>query len=221
MSVLSKEQWKPVKYKGIDYTGLYEISNIGRIRKIEYFGIVYLSQEPRCRRIVTLSNGGRKAKSALVSHLVVLAFAGDIPKGYVIDHINNIPYDDRICNLQRITRGENNSKDHYGKKLAKLTGVPVGISFNSRKTAYKATVTLPDNNNFHGGGLYLGLYRTIQDAISMLEKAQQIVKEFNSDDNGELRTVIQDAIKDFRSAKKLKPVNFMRKTRSFKPKMCV
>ena len=45
------------------------------------------------------------------SRLIWMMHHGEIPKGLVIDHINNAPTNDRIENLQAITHQENCLKD--------------------------------------------------------------------------------------------------------------
>jgi hypothetical protein len=46
-------------------------------------------------------------------------FNGEIPKGMTIDHINNIPYDNRIENLQLLSRTDNTKKSVRRKSLFK------------------------------------------------------------------------------------------------------
>ncbi len=50
-------------------------------------------------RAARLRDNGRR-KDIRVHTLVWKAFRGDIPKGYVIDHINNLKDDNRLVNLQ-------------------------------------------------------------------------------------------------------------------------
>lgn len=54
-----------------------------------------------------------------VHRLVWEAFNGKIPKGYVIDHINNNKKDNRLENLQLMTVGDNIRKYHQIDKLKK------------------------------------------------------------------------------------------------------
>lgn len=46
-------------------------------------------------------------KGTLVHRLVWETFNGNIPKGFEIDHINNIRSDNKLCNLQLITHVDN------------------------------------------------------------------------------------------------------------------
>ena len=118
------EQWEPIK----GYEGLYEISNMGRVKSLSrevkvgrngtrlvderilsVFGgkIVY--------KLANLCKNG-KIKSKAVHVLVAEAFLGHIPDGHkmVVDHINGDKHDNRLENLQVISHAENVAK---GMKL--------------------------------------------------------------------------------------------------------
>lgn len=64
-------------------------------------------------------------------------FLGEIPEGYVVDHINNNPSDNYVTNLQIVTVAENSQKAakySYGMKLgSKLKG---GFNYDLRVVAY-------------------------------------------------------------------------------------
>ena len=52
----------------------------------------------------------RKTYNVPLSRLVYVWFNGDIPDGYVVDHINNDSFDNRPENLQILTVGDNLKK---------------------------------------------------------------------------------------------------------------
>ena len=94
---------------------------------------------------------GTKAKYWYVSqgnkrftcHRVVWKLlVGDVPKGYVINHIDNDPFNNKIENLEMITYAENSRRSaaHTGRKLRKnnTTGFN-GIVFAASGNAYSAT----------------------------------------------------------------------------------
>lgn len=60
-------------------------------------------------------NGKQKRIYRRVHRLVWEAFNGVILDELTIDHINSIPYDNRLENLQLLTREENTSKARKGK----------------------------------------------------------------------------------------------------------
>lgn len=74
----------------------------------------------------TYNNGGYvqcsvkgKPAYALVHRIVYETFKGEIPEGYEIDHINSVRDDNRLCNLQILTRSENLKKR---RKCGRPTG---------------------------------------------------------------------------------------------------
>ena len=52
----------------------------------------------------------RKAINIPLSRFIYVWFKGDIPDGYVVDHINNDSFDNRPENLQLLTVGDNLKK---------------------------------------------------------------------------------------------------------------
>jgi len=114
------ELWRPV----VGYEGLYEVSNMGRVRSLpgkrwngqaihEFKGRILRPQSKTRYLQVTLSKNG-KVKSIKIHQLVAEAFLPPCPgtQGkqshcYQIDHINNNSRDNRARNLQWLTRYEN------------------------------------------------------------------------------------------------------------------
>ena len=78
-----------------------------------------------------------KPKKKIFHNLVAKVFLGEIPEGYVVDHINNNPSDNYVTNLQIVTVAENGkkaAKHSYGMKLgSKLKG---GFNYDLRVVAY-------------------------------------------------------------------------------------
>jgi hypothetical protein len=63
---------------------------------------------------------GHKNKTYFRAHRVVWeSFKGEIPEGYVVDHINSNKKDNRLENLQLLTWQENILKYHRVDKLKK------------------------------------------------------------------------------------------------------
>lgn len=62
-----------------------------------------------------VEDGVHKRLYRRVHRLVWIAFNGDIPDSLTIDHINSICSDNRLCNLQLMTREMNTSKSAKGK----------------------------------------------------------------------------------------------------------
>lgn len=119
-----KEQWKPVG----DFVGLYEVSNLGRVRS--------LARTARCgdgffrsvrERIlkthlargypsVSLKRGGEEI-AARVHRLVAAAFIGPCPLGKEVAHADGNRQNAAVSNLRYATRKENEfDKIKHGKR---------------------------------------------------------------------------------------------------------
>lgn len=118
----------------------YEVSNWGRIFIVKNGTRIEKLPKPCSGREQYLSiqlwNQGQK-KKICVHNLVAKVFLGEIPEGYVVDHINNNPSDNYVTNLQIVTIAENGkkaAKHSYGMKLgSKLKG---GFNYDLRVVAY-------------------------------------------------------------------------------------
>ena len=112
------EKWKPVE--GFPR---YEVSNMGRVRsnccnngrKLRYL----LKPCPCLKGYYSVKLCGKESETGRVyvsckqvHRLVAHAFLGECPQGYVVDHINGDPSDNRKSNLRLCTHTENihNSK---------------------------------------------------------------------------------------------------------------
>jgi hypothetical protein len=115
-----QEVWQPV----VGYEGLYEVSDLGRVRSVpgwkwngqatHWFEGRLLKPQGKGRYLhVALSKNG-KVKCRRIHRLVADAFLDRCPgmigrhRGqYHIDHINNDSKDNRALNLQWLTHYEN------------------------------------------------------------------------------------------------------------------
>jgi len=118
------EQWKPIK----DYEGLYEVSDLGRVRSLDRTvkrGNQNVSVKSRILKPHSNSRGVKtlqlhkegKQKTFKVHVLVATAFIGERPEGYHICHENGIASDNRLLNLRYDTINENKIDIYrYGRK---------------------------------------------------------------------------------------------------------
>jgi hypothetical protein len=92
------------QYKG------YTVHSDGRIEKKDKSG--FLVQIKRTDGYMhTCLSFGRKHKPGVRVHTIIWkAFNGEVPKGYEIDHIDNNKENNRLNNLQLLTKAENISK---------------------------------------------------------------------------------------------------------------
>jgi hypothetical protein len=102
-----KEEWKPIP----GYEGYYKVSNFGGIESLKsryrwkagkmsphltYYGY---------RRVRLCVNGVQKIFG--VHQLVCLAFIGPLPDRHEVNHKNGIKSDNRLENLEYVTRSQN------------------------------------------------------------------------------------------------------------------
>jgi len=128
---MQEEIWKDIP----GYEGLYQVSDQGRVRSLDRIVNVkgvkprFLKGEimklplsrgyPNC----FLCTNGVKTRHD-VHKLVAMAFLNHKPNGIsglVVDHINNIPTDNRLENLQLVSQRYNSTKDSKG--TSKYPGV--------------------------------------------------------------------------------------------------
>jgi hypothetical protein len=132
-----EEVWLPIK----GYEGLYEVSNLGRIKSLKRYRVkndrVLKQSTDTCGYPqLTLNKNGVK-KSCIVHKLVAIAFLNHKPNGMelVVDHIDNNKLNNNVGNLQIITQRENASKDRSG-----YSSKYVGVTYIKRNNKWKARI---------------------------------------------------------------------------------
>lgn len=130
------EEWRPV----VGYEGLYEVSNLGRVRSLERYVIRHgglasgrplkihgrirklIEQPPWGYPVVSLSKDGVPTKD-YVHRLVLGAFVGPCPEGEEVRHLDGNQRNPKLTNLAYGTSSEN-----------RLDTIRHGTDHNSRKT---------------------------------------------------------------------------------------
>jgi len=97
------EKWLPVK----DYEGVYEVSDLGRIRRIETQHILHARKGSTGYRSVHFKYKGRN-KQRLIHHVVMEAFVGPRPEGMVVNHKDHDKTHNALSNLEYLTYSDNN-----------------------------------------------------------------------------------------------------------------
>ena len=111
------EIWKDIP----EYEGIYQASSLGRIRTVE--GKTTFSKRHGVRHWKSRIMSGRgdnkktgkrvclwkdgKAKDFLVARLVALAFLGEPPEGFTVNHIDGNRMNNDISNLEWLSLGDN------------------------------------------------------------------------------------------------------------------
>jgi len=205
-----KEQWRPIVIGDLDYSGLYEVSNLGRVRflpkPIKHWSGISVTRKGGTMKPVennmgyprVLLRGRGKPRNLLVSRLVATAFIGEIPEGYVVHHIDSNPKNNRIENLEIISFRENLSSERTIKSK-----LPTGVKAGSTSNTWQAGIYFHPERKY----INLGSYRSIgkaslayQIALELIECPDIIVDSI----------IIKQAMIDYKIAIKSKPFNSKR-----------
>ena len=99
---MDQEIWKDI----IGYEGLYQVSNFGRIKSLRQNRIMKSSPNEKGYLKIGLTKG-KEYKTKKVHRLVAQAFIPNPENKLEINHINHIRNDNRVENLEWITRKDN------------------------------------------------------------------------------------------------------------------
>lgn len=119
---LEGEIWKPV----VGYEGLYEVSNLGRIRSIfrwKHYKIIKQRIEKGYFRIGLWNKG--KARWFHVHRLVAMSFIPNPNNLPQINHIDENPLNNNIKNLEWCTRKYNCNYGTRNKRIREKNYIPV------------------------------------------------------------------------------------------------
>ena len=103
-------------------------------------------------------------KHYMLHRIIWLYVYGSFPE-FVIDHIDGDARNNRISNLRDVSTRSNNMNKSMHKKLSKL---PLGIYLRKRK---KGNDKFEASIKINGVSKYLGIFDTIDDALTAREKA--------------------------------------------------
>lgn len=127
----SKEVWKDIP----EYEGFYQASNMGRIASVRYgFKLMSLVRNPTGYLQVAF-RVNNSVKRGMVHVFIAKTFLQQCENCTQVDHINNIKADNRVENLQWISRS-NNMKNNYSRGITsveklKERGKPVELFDNN------------------------------------------------------------------------------------------
>lgn len=108
------EEWRPVP----GFENQYRVSNFGQVFSVRSGRVLRPGRMSSGHLSVSLGRGN----TVCVHALVLLAFVGDRPEGKEARHINGVPADNALSNLEWATRSRNaqDKKWHAGAKGYKL-----------------------------------------------------------------------------------------------------
>lgn len=96
------EEWRPIDNK-------YDVSNTGKVRNSKTGRVLAYQHDRSGFRTVKMYDG-EKYKGARVARLVAVAFGNEDITGKIIHYKNNDIYDERIENLEALTRIDHANK---------------------------------------------------------------------------------------------------------------
>ncbi len=149
-----KEEWRYIA----GYEGIYEISNLGRVKSLKRIVArknLQVNIKERILKQVIGTVGYLKVnlnlegsqKTKYIHQMVAIAFLNHTPNGHnlIIDHINNVKTDNRAENLQIVTVRKNVSKDRKGG-----TSKYIGVCWNKHGNKWASAIDVKGKRNHLG-----------------------------------------------------------------------
>ena len=160
-----EEIWKDVP----EYDGLYQVSNLGRVRSLKYNKIKILKPAPKGIGYIGFILSKYNKKKTFGTHqLVAMAFLNHKRNGHnlVVDHINDNKLDNRVENLQIVTP-RYNARKTQGKYSSQYKGV----SWSKSKKKFQASIFEKNKS------IFLGLFENEYDAHLAYQNALQNLEQ--------------------------------------------
>jgi len=138
-----------------NYEGLYQVSNLGRVKSIERLSFIGRKLKEKMLKTpnnslgyssVVLCKKGLKI-SKYVHQLVAIAFLNHTPNKYklVVNHINFIRNDNRVENLEIVTQRQNSNRKHCNS-----SSKYIGVSWCNTHKKWRAKILINKKSSFLG-----------------------------------------------------------------------
>ena len=109
-------------------------------------------------RQVKLTKDG-KSKQVKIHRLVMLTFIGPPPEGMVVDHWDENPTNNKLCNLSYMTKADNTYRS-----MKNMSSQHRGIHWNKARNKWKVQIYID------GKQKYLGSFNTEQEAAECIKE---------------------------------------------------
>ena len=96
----------------------YNIYQSGRLKQIKiktYNQPKYAPESTKSAFVTIYYRDKKQTRTVGLARLVYVAFVGDIPEGYVVDHKNGRPLDNSLENLRLLSRSENTYREGHNQ----------------------------------------------------------------------------------------------------------
>lgn len=114
------EEWKDIK----GYEGLYQVSNLGRVKRVKTGRILKPLKHTNGYSMVNLSKNNI-VSTKKIHRLVAQAFKPNPENKAEVNHIDENKTNNMISNLEWVTRKENNNHGTRTDRMAKTQSIPI------------------------------------------------------------------------------------------------
>lgn len=140
------ERWLPVR----DFEGLYEISDLGRVRRVATGRILKMCVGTKTGHLKVILHDGDHVAQVKVHRLVLESFVGVRPAGLQCRHLDGNPTNNVVSNLAWGTVRENRADMiGHGTRCSTLTAVQVA-EIRRRYPAQRLRALAAEFNVSHG-----------------------------------------------------------------------
>ena len=184
-----KEIFKPIIFKGVNYKGQYEVSNLGRIKNTKTGNLLNHRTTHRTKSYMSLCIGGRRT-TAPIHVLVWEAFNGKLQKWHRIEHKDKDSFNNGLNNLYL---------SHTRKLSVKDNEFPPGVSLTSNGQKYMSQISITNSCN-QCRTVYLGYYFDKEQAST----AYKIILRFLRNKENPTQKQVRDRINKYREQLNIK-----------------